>query len=653
MSKPTETTPADFLKDRTTKFRLRMSFLVGYYEDQFYLEQEHQREIDVWFLLRFPEDETQAPWLDYQIEECGSTFAHIRPYFRAPGVDEFCPRSRRLPAEGLREVFAWLDEVNLWEWQPLDSLRRSANGMPSAVCASRDPLAEAFYDLDPTLLGGLTSESQVSWHLEVSHGGRSFSQGFAVQGAPAPTAYAFEEGAWSFPTCPQVPILPNHLLFLTNDPIIIGLAKHLLRLLPEKKPRKQVAEFDDGRGSRYELDFDRMVARKAAKNFGLGLGPWGFLPAKTQEVPMTEYDRMRFWSILFDFKTTPQGFRPAGSFDAITDREPILGEKGRRWSGKICDGKNKWIFPLRRTTDIEDALFSRFCSAFESPFAQGKANNIPGALPRVNLPISRYVRGGITPSPLLVEHSLSGDNLPLYNDSPEERLRRRVEKAEAAAGSHVSDDVVAAAFMGHVPSMLRLGWIWRDEAARLGSHEAMVSVANHLYGISPDEPSSKLVWEGNRVRRCGEVVAAGLASDADGLGRKYYETAYKAGYRPAALGLGFLHEYGIGVPRDEAKAVAYYKEYLGDLGDLIDESQVFACAGLCSLYRDAAVIRNDSERDWLAALLEVYCDKKAAQKARWKYDQAGDEMARKDKEYADALSRWDKLKEKRRKQASG
>jgi hypothetical protein len=650
MSKPSETLPADFLTDRTTKFRLRMSFLVGWYEDQFYAEQEGQREIVVLFLLRFPEDETQPPWLDYQIEECGNTFALIRPYFRAPGVDEFCPRSRRLPAEGLREVFAWLDEVNLWEWQPLDSLDRSANGAPAAARASRYPLAEAFYDLDPTLCLNMTSESQVFWHLEVSRGGRSFSQGLAVQGAPAPTAYAFEEGAWSFPTCPQVPILPNHLLFLTNDPIIIGLAKRLLRLLPEKKPRKQVAEFDDGRGSRYELDFDRMVARKVAKNFGLGLGPWGFLPAKTEEVPMTEYDRMGFWSILFDFKTTPQGFQPAGLFDTITDREPNPGEKGRRWFGKICDGKTKWTFPLRRTTDIDDTLFSRFCSAFESPFAQRTANNISGPLPHVDLPVSRYVRGGITPWPLPVEPSLP-DYLPLYEGPPEERLRLRVAEAEARPAS--SGVLAAAAFMGHVPSMLRLGWIWHDEAARLGSHEAMVAVANHLYGISPDKPSSKLELEGNRVRRCEEVVAAGLASDANGLGRKYYETAYKAGYRPAALGLGFLHEHGIGVPRDEAKAVAYYKEYLGDLGDLIDESQVFACSGLRCLYRDSAASRNDSEHDWLAALLEVYWDKKAAQQARWEHDQAGDEMARKDKEYADALSRWDKLKEKRRKEASG
>lgn len=631
-----------------------MTFLVGWYEDQFYIEQEGQREIDVLFLLRFPEDETQAPWLDYQIEECGSALAQIRPYFRAPGVDEFCPRSRRLPAEGLREVFAWLDEVNLWEWQPLDSLQVSANGTPAAVSASRSPLAEAFYDLDPTLCENMTSESQVGWHLKVSRGGRSFSQGFAVQGAPAPTAYAFEEGAWSFPTCPQVPILPNHLLFLTNDPIIIGLAKRLLRLLPKKKPRKQVAEFDDGRGVRYELDFDRMVARKVAKNYGWRLGSWGFLPAKTEEVAMTEYARMRFWSVLFDFKTTPQGFRPAGLFDTISDREPNLGEKGRRWSGKICDGKNKWIFPLQRTADIDDTLFGRFCCAFESPFAQGKANNIFGPLPHVDLPVSRHVPGGIAPSPLPVEHSLPGDDFPLYTDTPEERLRLRVEKAEGR--TYVTDNVHAAAFMGHVPSMLRLDWIWQDEAARLGSHEAMVSVANLLYGISPDKPSSKLELEGNRVRRCEEVVAAGLASDADGLGRKYYETAYMAGYRPAALGLGFLHEYGIGVPRDEAKAVAYYKEYLGELGELIDESQVFACAQLRGLYNGhqaAASVRNYSERDWLAALFGVYWGKKAAQEARWEYDYAGDEMARKDKDYADALSRWVALKEKRRKEASG
>lgn len=641
MSTPSDAPPVDFLTDRSTQFRLRMRFLVGRYEDQFYIAQEGQTEIDVWFLLRFPADETQAPWLDYQIEECGGRYACIQPFFMAPGKDEFCPRSRSLPAEGLREIFAWLEEVNIWEWRPPERLKNAS--------AWRYPQVEPFYALDLAIKEAYPCDADLTWYLEVSRGGRVFRQEFPVYGAPAPSAYAFEEGAWAFPPCSQVPILANHLSFLTNDPIIIGLAKRLLRLLPKRKPRKQVAEFDDGRGTCYELDFDRMVASKVAKNFGLGLGSWAFLPSKTQEVTMTEYDRMRFWAILLEFKSTPEGFRPTGLLDDVKDQEPGHGKRGRRWSGKVCDGKHSRRYQNGRIVPDDEKLFRRFREAFESLFSQGGARSKYDPLPLVDLPLSQHVIGGVPPMPSPEERD---HNSPQHDDAAEERLLRYAAKAKAS--EHAGDDVVLAAFMGDVPSMLRLGFPWKEEAARLGNYEAMVSVANKRFGVSPEKIRSSLEVRGNELISADKVRLAALASDADGLGRKYYETAYKAGCRSAALGLGFLHEYGIGVPQDLALAVAYYREYLGDLGEVIEESQVFACSRLRDLYNShqPAAVRNADERDWFDALLGVYLCKKAAGSARWKMDAARNELVRKDKDYADALSRWIALKEKRPKGGS-
>lgn len=638
MSTPSDAPPVDFLTDRSTQFRLRMAFLVGRYEDQFYIVQENQQWVDAWFILRFPEDEAQAPWLDYQIEEnCADDVTPARP---TPGTDAFLPRSRRLPAEGLREIFAWLETVNLWEWRPPER--------PKNASAWRYPQLEPFYALDPVIKDALPCDADMTWYLEVCRGGRVFRQEFPVYGAPAPTAYAFEEGAWGFEPCSQVPILANHLSFLTSDPIIVGLTKRLLRLLPKKKPRKQVAEFDDGRGTRYELDFDRMVARKVAKNLGLGLGSWEFLPSKTQEVPMTEYDRMRFWAILLEIKSTPEGFRPTGLLDDVKDEEPGDGKQGRRWSAKVCDGKHSHHYKKGFIVPDDQKLCCRFREAFESPFSHGTARSEVDPLPQVDLPVSQYVRGGVTPLP--PPHKKSDVNKPLYEDTPEERLLRYVEKAKASRDAY--SYAFEAAFMGDAPSMLALGPRWWGEAARLGNYEAMVSVANERFGVSPEKIRSSLEVRGNELISADKVRLAALASDADGLGRKYYETAYKAGCRAAALGLGFLHEYGIGVPQDPALAVAYYREYLGDMGEVIDESQVFACVRLRALYHGqdpAGAVRNHEERDWLAALIGVYFGKKEAREARWKHDSAGDELVRKHSKYADALRRWVALKEQRRK----
>lgn len=665
MSKPSDAPPADFLTDRSTQFRLRMAFLVGFdYEDE---DQrgEGQKVIIAWFHLRFPEDQSQEPWLDFQIQEETVT-PDIVPNV-APGTDAFLPRSRRLSAEGLRDIFSWIDEVNLWEWRPPEPPAHFWRpGLTPTACYWRHPNIEPFYALDPLFCksrpsarASSGSKAEIVWFLEVCREGRCFRHEFMVNGAPAPSAYAFEEGAWTLPTCRQTAILPNHLIFLTNDPIIVGLTKRLFRLLPKKMPRKQVAEFDDGRGARYELDFDSMVAHKVAKNFGLGLGPWGFLPSKTQEVPMTEYDRMRFWATLLEFKSTPEGFRPTGLLDDVKDEEPGHGQQGRRWSGKVCDGKHKHHYKKGFIVPDDEKMYRRFREAFESPFLHGAARRQVDPLPQVELPVSQYVPGGVPamPPPEKSNHTgrwifpLSGHNWAPYDDAPEDRLRRYVEKARRGD----DDASQMAAFMGDIESMLVLArWEfennceqgarcvvpWYVEAAKHGSLEAMVGVGHGRFGIIPERDKSLLELSEISPEPSRDAVRhAALASDADGLGRNYYETAYKAGYRSAALGLGFLHEYGIGVPQDPALAVAYYREYLGDLGDVIEENQVFACSRLRNLYngdKTHAAVRNYDERDWFAALLDVYYVKRY-------------EFLLKHKDYADALSRWIALKEKRRK----
>lgn len=676
MSTPPDAPSVDFLRDRSTQFRLRMAFLVGHhYEDQYHL-QEHQTDIKAWFQLRFPDDQTQEPWLDFQLQEQSVTHYTAPPVL--PGTDAFLPRSRRLSAEGLRGIFSWIDEVNLWEWRPPEPPPHFWHqGREPTACGWRYPNIDPFYALDPLFRESYPSgsEAEIVWFLEVSRGGRCFRHEFMVNGAPAPSAYAFEEGAWTLPTCREVAILPNHLIFLTNDPIIVGLTKRLLRLLPKKKPRKQVAEFDDGRGTRYELDFDRMVARKVAKNFGLGLGPWGFLPSKTQEVPMTEFDRMRFWAILLEFKSTPEGFRPTGLLDNVKDQEPSFGKRGRRWSAKVCDGKHSHHYKKGFIVPDDKKLCRRFREAFESPFLHGTARSEIDPLPRVDLPVSQYVPGGVPamPPPEKSERAdalifpLSGREWAPYEDAPEDRLRRYVEEARLER----NDACLRAAFMGDIESMLVLArWEsrnnyerrahcvvpWYVEAAQCGSLEAMVGVGHGKFGIIPESARSLLELSKISLEPSRDAVRlAALASDADGLGRRYYETAYKAGYRPAALGLGFLYEYGIGVPQDLALAVAYYREYLGDLGEVIEESQVFACSRLRNLYnghQTAAPVRNYDERDWFDALIGVYRCKKAAGSARWKMDAARNELVRKDKDYADALSRWIALKERRSKGGS-
>ena len=554
---------ADFLQDPTTVFRFSMQFII---EKFFNLAEDHYIDdyrsatanVDACFQLIVPDDRTQAPWLEYQIEE-NADYSHAVYVQLLPGDDTFCPRSRRLSADGLREIFAWLEEVNLWEWQPTGAVRVTSEDPHSSPAkeTAHAPI-DALCDLDVRYQHPESDFSDYvkPWRLEVVRGGRCFRQNFTVYGAPAPTAYAFEEGAWASMPTQMVPILTNHLLFLTNDPIVVGLTKRLLRLLAERKPKPQIAKFDDGRGTRYEVDFERMVARRSVRNHGLGLGRLGLLAPKLDEVVISEYDRMRLWAGLLEFKSTKAGLQPTKLMDGIIDTEPALGQRGRKWSGDICDGKQRFSFKPGNTTADDEDLRRRFLLSFAGLFSVERPGNLGGPLPRVTLPVSKYVVGGLPPA-----EAPRNWGCPLYTDTIEERIQRyRVNRG----GGYW-----AGAMLGDQECMLKWGPPWLERAAQMGNPKAQVIEAHRLLGIARDS-----------------YVKKPDRQDPDGLARRYYEAAYKAGYLPAALGMGYLAQHGIGTPVDQVAAVAYYVESLGDKAEPLDQGHYLAYSALRDLYAD-------------------------------------------------------------------
>ncbi len=535
----------DPLNTPGTRFAFGFSFQVEtYYSDDREAPEYYRPEyVNVWFELRFPEGPEACPYLEYQINE-NAQFYYV-PISAVVGKDDYFPRTRRLSADGLREIFSWLEKVNIWEWEPPD-------------CPTEKDLS-VFSDLDVRYKH---ADSDISFfesrgYLEVSYDGKTFRQFFPIKGAPAPSAYAFDEGAWSLDQTSMVPIMANHLLFLTNDPIIVELTKRLLRLLPEKKARKQIAKFDDGMGTKYEVDFANMKARKITKAYGFGLGRIGILPPRVTEMKISEYDRMRLWCGLLDCKSTDKGFRPSASLDETLSKETCDGKLGRRWSAELCDGKSHWRFEAGRLAHDEPVLLGRFHATFESLFG----GNI-SPLPRLPAVESKYVVGGVL-SNALEAHLDKGLPQRIYNNTVEERILKY-------RTAHFSNDgLEAGALLGDIDCMLKMArWgsdSWYEEAARLGNPEAMFFVANKLLSIKPGVPNS---GKDNK--------------DPDGVARKYYEAAFLSGYTKAALGLGYIYEFGIGLPVDRSTAVSYYIKSLAGTSPL-DEGNFFVYDRLWNL----------------------------------------------------------------------
>jgi hypothetical protein len=532
-----------------------MVFLV----EEFSTQSEYQdhcsrtQRVEASFGLVVPDDRSLAPWLDYQIKEDLPYHSVYDATPIIPGNDEFCPRSRRLPAEGIAPILQWLDEVNIWEWCP-----QEPEPWPLWPFLDLD-VRYKHEDADMADFGTI-------WSLEVARGGRYARKEFVVYGAPAPSAYAFEEAAWAPRPTRLVPILANHLAFLGHDPIIVGLTKRLLRLLPKKKPRQQIAHFDNGAGTEYMLDFERMVARKTIKNHSFGLGALGIVKPKMVEVVFSEYDRMRLWGVLLGFKSTDSGFMPTSSLEGIADANPTPQQQGRKWSGELCDGKNRWRFETGRTTPDDEALRLRFTEAFEAFFSFGAANYASDLLPRITPPVSHHVSGWQErPNDL---PALA----PIYANTIEERIRLY---RNGRYQGHWS-----GALLGDVECMLEMARNyqheshWYEEAIRLGSPPAMVEFAHRLLGIVPRSDA----YLKDEVK----IV------DASGRALVLYQAAYVAGYMPAALGLGFLYQHGIAVAADPKMAVSYYLQSLGDSADIPNPEHCFAYLRLRDLYSAVA-----------------------------------------------------------------
>lgn len=261
-SAPSPTT-ADFLRDPATVFRFSMEFMVEKARHETYQDTISLQKIRAYFQLVVPADSPADAWLDYQIQEDleYDCIYEITP--RIPGNERFCPRSRRLPVDGLAEVFAWLEQGNIWDWQPPVALRSI---WPGPRWNGVHPYWAPFVNLDQRLkyfsVEHYEADYETTWSLEVCRGGRCFRRGFPVYGAPAPSAFAFDDITCANVATEEVPILANHLAFLINDPLIVGLAKRLLRLLQESQPQPQRANFQDGQGTSFEVDFQRMVITK-------------------------------------------------------------------------------------------------------------------------------------------------------------------------------------------------------------------------------------------------------------------------------------------------------------------------------------------------------------------------------------------------------
>ena len=382
---------AGILHDPSTRFRFTMEFIVEEVIEETYQQKHVPRKIQASFQLTIPEDRSQRPFFEYQIDS--SDFISS-----AKMSDEFCPSSRHLPIDGLNDVLKWLEEVNIWEWLP-PSLIKEENparrsrlfcGFPSPGTSWEvHPMWVPFANLDKRVkyfdFDDIDSYYLGSWSLVVSRLGRSFEASFPVYGAPAPSSFAFDDPYCASIKTEEVPILVNHLVFLNNDPVVVGLTKRLFRLLPARKPLPQLAKLTDEKGSVYEIDFEGMVARKilnASKHLK---------SLETYEVPISEYDRMRFWGGLLGFKI----FTHVGQHNELTAShlwEGVVHEQptgfflGRDWSADLCDGVRSWKFERGLISTHDYSIYRRLRQVFGMFFPHDESQSL---LPPFAPPFSR------------------------------------------------------------------------------------------------------------------------------------------------------------------------------------------------------------------------------------------------------------------------
>jgi hypothetical protein len=395
---------AGILHDPSTRFRFTMEFMVERIKEETYQTTRVPINIPASFQLVIPDDRSQRPFFEYQIEFNKRGRLGLRAKdLCAKQCDEFCPSARHLPMDGLIDVLKWLDEVNIWEWEPPSliqeekSARRNRTFYSEKQRSEVHPMWAPFVNLDDRVLlndsfGFDASNADYigSWSLVVSRLGRSFEASFPVYGAPVPSSLAFDDPYCASIVTEEVPILVNHLVFLNNDPIIVGLTKRLFRLLPARKPLPQVAKLIDETGSLFEIDFGSMVARKILKT-----EPYrgnGVKPLLTYEVPISEYDRMRFWAGLLGFK----GFTPSCATHAkltathlwpgVVHSEPSGIYSGRDWSAELCDGVRSWKFERGLVSEHDFWIYQRFRQVFGMFFPDESQSLLPPFAPLFSRP---------------------------------------------------------------------------------------------------------------------------------------------------------------------------------------------------------------------------------------------------------------------------
>ena len=382
--------PTDKLEDRSTRFRFRMKFLADGRPSEPDDVCPKEREMVACFELTHPFGGGE-PYLRYFLLQGGlrdlplkgfyrrwnwchpdnvweadrfevtSTFAH--PHL--VGDDHYYPRPRHIPLSRAKDFFAWLEHVNIWDWQPKE---------PFPPLAPERPRMS---DVDPE-----------NWLVEYGRGGRHCRHEILVDGAPVASAYAFDGDGWRFPEAETTPFLKCHLHFLRHDQLLVEMTKRLLRLLATEPPLPRVAKFDDGGSTDYRVDFDRMVAIKRVRDSKTGRH-------LLTEEPISEFDWMRFWSLFGMFQPNDRelpGARPeqfegifaqpmaklAGGLSSPSayDYRPLMDQfppfldepdakLGGIWCAELCDGQSEVVTGGRHRDFRILRWYQRLREAFE------------------------------------------------------------------------------------------------------------------------------------------------------------------------------------------------------------------------------------------------------------------------------------------------
>lgn len=578
--------PPDKLEDRSTRFRFRMKFLADGRPSEPDDVCPKEREMVACFELTHPFGGGE-PYLRYFLLQGGlrdlplegfyrrwdwchpdnvweadrfeanSTFAH--PHL--VGDDHYYPRPRHIPLSRARDFFAWLEQVNIWDWQPQEPFPPLAPERPR--------------------MSGVDPEN---WLVEYSRGGRQCRHEIPVDGAPVASAYAFDGDGWRFPEAETTPFLKCHLHFLRHDQLLVEMTKRLLRLLATEPPLPRVAKFDDGGSTDYRVDFERMVAIKRVFDGDTGR-------YMSTEEPISEFDWMRFWSLfgIFELNDAERpGARPeqfggaytqpmaklAGGLTASSayDYRPLMDQfppfldepdtsLGGIWRAELCDGQSEVVTGGRHHDFRILRWYQRLREAFELFF--DRRLNEPNHLIE-GLPGHVFLRGR---RPWPVAYGLPGRHQAALER--EQKSQTRQWEQAAARG-----DLEAQCELG-MRALWAVGCAHDSAAARRWIGQAAAA----------GYPSAEYLL--GRMHRHGEAFPRDAAA-----ARKWFRSASAHGFKPADGELaqmllegeggdvdeeGALNHLGLAVAKVPAPAIcpAYERHVLEPLTVLTLKQQEF------------------------------------------------------------------------------